>query len=146
MRDPLTPVPCSRWRIPRLRHVCRRADVGFGQLLAAIALLLRVALPGLDAPPAVGPGNSAGNFVHALCLASHDGNTENPAKQAPSPDHRTHAACCSWHFSTSLGPVHAAALEPMAFAQSAIVFTPPAQVFPRRPTGSVGARAPPLSA
>jgi hypothetical protein len=117
-----------------------------GQLLAAIALLLRVAVPGFDAPLLIGAGNSAGDFAHALCLASHDGDSEKPAKQAPGPDQHTHAACCSWHVSTSLGPVHAAAPEPMAFAELAIVFTPPVQVFPCRPTGSVGARAPPLSA
>jgi hypothetical protein len=117
-----------------------------GQLLAAIALLLRIALPGFDASLLIGSGSSAGNFAHALCLASQDSNTEKPAKQAPSTGHRTHAACCSWHFSTSLGPVHAATLEPMAFAQSATVFASPAQVFPRRPTGSVGARAPPVRA
>jgi hypothetical protein len=116
------------------------------QLLAAIALLLRIALPGFDAPMVIGSGNSAGDLVHALCLASHDGNSEKPAKPDPGSDQHTHAACCSWHFSTSLGPVHAATLEPMAFAQLAIVFTPPVQVFPRAPTGSVGARAPPLSA
>jgi hypothetical protein len=117
-----------------------------GHLLAAIALLLRVALPSFEAPLLIGSGNNAGDFVHALCLAAHNGDTEKPAKQAPGPDHHTHAACCSWHFSTSLGPVHAATLEPIGFAQSAIVFTASAQIFPPRPTGSVGARAPPVSA
>ena len=146
MRDALTPAPSSRSPTPRLRHARRQADARLGQLLAAIALLLRVALPGFEAPLLIGSGNSAGDFVHALCLASHEGDTEKPAKRAPAPDHHSHAACCSWHFSTGLGPVHAATLEPMAFHQSAIAFTPSAQIFPRRPTGSIGARAPPVRA
>lgn len=140
------PALSSRSLIPRLCHTRSRAAGDFGQLLAAIALLLLVALPGSEAPLLLSSESAAGDFTYALCPASHAGNTETPAKQSPGSDHHSHAACCSCHFSTRLGPAHTATLEPMVFTQSAIVFTPPVRVFPRRPTGSVGARAPPVRA
>jgi hypothetical protein len=145
MPDASIPAPFSRWRTPRRRPARRRAGVGFGQLLAAIALLLRVALPGFEVPLLLSSESDAGGFSHKLCLA-HKSETETPPQEAPNSGHLTHAACCSWHFSTGHSPVYSATLEPMAFAQLSIAFPPPARLFPRRPIGTVGARAPPLRA
>jgi hypothetical protein len=136
----------SRSSMTRLRHTRRRAAGGFGRLLAAVALLLQIALPGFVAPTPLGFGSGAGDFSHALCLATHEGETEKPAKQAPDADHHEHSACCFWYGGTGLGLAPGATLEAMAFAQAAIVFMPLVQVFPRRPTGSAGARAPPVRA
>jgi hypothetical protein len=89
---------------------------------------------------------SAGLDEHALCLAPRAGDSETPSDQAPKPLHHKLAACCFWHGNTALALAPAATLEPVAYARSGVIFTPFAQVPPRRLTGAIGARAPPVRA
>jgi hypothetical protein len=129
----------------------RGAHAGFGQVVAAIALLLQIALPGPHTPLPLNFTNDSSDFStafdeHALCLARDDGSTETPGKQAPNPDHHTLAACCLWHAVGALVPAPAATLGLVAYGQSAIFGTPPRQFAPRPLTGALGARAPPTRA
>ena len=122
-----------------------------GQVLSAIALLLQTALPGLHTPVPTGLKSAAGEFSagldqHALCLAQRAGDSETPSDQAPKPAHHEPAACCFWHGNAALALTPAAALEPVAFARSGVVFSPSGQVAPRRLSGAIGARAPPIQA
>jgi len=148
----------SRWALLfgsiRPRGKRRRADrlpCRLGQVLSALALLLQTALPGLHNSVSSGFKSAAGEFStaldeHALCLAQGSGNSETPSDQAPKPVHHEFAACCFWHGNAGLALTPAAALEPVAFARSAVVFAPWKQVSSRRLTGAIGARAPPAQA
>jgi hypothetical protein len=133
------------------RQRAGRPPCRLGQVLAAIALLLQTALPGLHTPLASGFTSAAGEFSaglgpHALCLAQRADDSETPSDQAPKPLHHALAACCFWHGNAGLALAPAATLEPVAFARSAVVFAPWKQVPPRRLTGAIGARAPPVQA
>jgi hypothetical protein len=128
------------------RLLCR-----LGQVLAAIALLLQTALPGLHTLVPSGFKSAAGEFSagldqHALCLAQRADDGETPGDQAPKPLHHELAACCFWHGNAAFALAPAAALEPAAFARSGFVFALRKQVSPRRLTGAIGARAPPVRA
>ena len=148
----------SRWALligsigPRgKRQRAGRPPCRLGQVLAAIALLLQTALPGLHTPVPSGFTSAAGEFSagldqHALCLAPRAGDSETPSDQAPKPLHHEFAACCFWHGNTGLALTPAAALESVAFTRSGVVFAPWKQVSPRRLTGAIGARAPPAQA
>jgi hypothetical protein len=133
----------SRRPIPQLRDAGRRASADFGQILAAIALLLQITVSAFHTPLFVGLGTGASDFVNALCLTPHEANTETPAQKAPKSSDHTHAICCIWHGSAGLGLGAATALEAIAFPLSSIVFAATTQVAPPRLTGSVGARGPP---
>jgi hypothetical protein len=147
MRAHSTAAPSSRRRRPQRYRCSGRAADRFGRFLAAVALLLlQIALSNSQTPPLLRSGNGAPDLEHALCLSTHNGTTEAPANQTPNTDHHIHAACCFWHGSAGLVPVPAATSEPIAFAGSVVAFARPKQIFPRRPTGSVGARAPPVRA
>jgi len=146
MRAHPTATLSSRRRTPQRYRSSGRAADRVGRFFAAVALLLQIALSNSQTQPLPRSGNGAPDLEHALCLSAHNGTTEAPANQTPSTDHHIHAACCFWHGSTGLVPVPAATSEPIAFAQSVIAFARPKQVFPCRPTGSVGARAPPVRA
>jgi len=124
----------------------------FGQALAAVALLLQIALPARHSPVLSEGNGSASEFYaafdeHALCLArDRGGDTEAPAKP-PKPVHHEFAACCFWHGNAGLGLAPAATFDPVAFTtRSGAAFTPSGQAAPRRLTGALGARAPPLRA
>jgi hypothetical protein len=122
-----------------------------GRVLATIALLLQLALPGLHPPGPLGSKVGSGDFPvafdeHALCLAPGAGNTETPANQSPKPFHHEFSACCFWHGSTGLALTPTAAFRPIAFARSAIVFRQPTAVAPRRLAAAVSARGPPVRA
>jgi hypothetical protein len=122
-----------------------------GQVLAAIALLLQTALPGVHTPVPSGFNSAAGEFSagldqHALCLAPRADDGETPSDQAPKPLHHELAACCFWHGNAAFALAPAAALETVAFARSGFVFALRKQVSPRRLTGTIGARAPPVQA
>lgn len=118
---------------------------GLGRFLAMLALLLQIASPGSSSPPAVDFDNDAAGLVHALCLGSREGATEQPAKQAPSRDHssHSHAICCFSYRSIGLCITSAVAPEPVAFASTSVVFQLPSQATRSRFAGTVGARAPP---
>jgi hypothetical protein len=121
-----------------------------GQVLAALALLLQTALPGLHTWVSSGfktAGEfSAGLDQHALCLAQKTGDNETPSDQAPEPLHHEFAACCFWHGNAAVALAPAATLEPVAFVRSGLGPTPSEQVPARRLTGAIGARAPPIEA
>jgi hypothetical protein len=120
----------------------------FGQVFAAIALLLQIALPVFHALEAPDLTNSADEFSteldeHSLCRARSEGKTEKPGDQAPVGDHHGFAACCLWH--GAAGPVAAptATLGPIAYVRSAIYPKPLRLLAARLLTGALGARAPP---
>jgi len=148
----------SRWALligsirPRgKRQRAGRPPCRLGQVLSALALLLQTALPGLHTPVPSGFTSAAGELSagldeHALCLAQRGGDSETPSDQAPKPVHHGLAACCFWHGNTGFAPTPAATLEPVAFARSVVVFAPWKRVSPRRLTGAIGARAPPIQA
>jgi hypothetical protein len=124
---------------------------GLGQVLAALALILQIAVPSLHRPILLNFANSAGDLngaydEHALCLArgSGDPSPEAPADQAPKPTHHDLAACCFWHGATGFALTPTATIEPVTFAKSAVHFNPPLgdarTLFPV----TVRARAPPV--
>ena len=134
---------------------CRRAGRsrwGLGPVLAAMALLLQIiSVPTLHWPGPLGLANDSGDLSaaldeHALCLSGDRNTSDNPTDQAPKPVHHEFAACCFWHGNAALALAPAAALEPVTFARSGVVFAPWKQVSPRRLTGAIGARAPPVQA
>ena len=148
----------SRWALligsigPRgKRQRAGRPPCRVGLVLSAIALLLQTVLPGLHTSVPTGLKSAAGEFSagldqHALCLAQRAGDSETPSDQAPKPAHHELAACCFWHGNAALALAPAATLEPVAYARSGVIFAPWNQVSPRRLTGAIGARAPPLRA
>ena len=144
MRAALIPLSFRRSG-PQWSHIRGQEIAGLGRFLAMLALLLQIALPGSSSPSAVGFDNDAVGLVHALCLGSREGTTEQPAKQAPSRDHysHSHAACCLSHGSIGLRIASAVTPEPVAFAPTSIVFQLPRQVTRSRFAGTVSARAPP---
>ena len=122
-----------------------------GQVLAAIALLVQIALPGLHTPVASGFKTALGELSvgldeHSLCLAPRRGDIERPSDQAPRRTHHELAICCFWHSNTALALAPSANLEPVAFARPAVKFAAFAQVPWRRVSGAIGARAPPIQA
>ena len=134
---------------------CRRAGRsrwGLGPVLAAMALLLQIiSVPTLHWPGLLRLANDSGDLSaaldeHALCLSGDRNTSDNPTDQAPKPVHHNSALCCFWHGYTALAQAPAAALEPVAFARSGVIFAPWKQVSPRRLTGAMGARAPPIQA
>jgi hypothetical protein len=101
------------------RSLARR----FGQVFAAIALLLQIALPVFHTLEARDLTNSAAEFStkldeHSLCRARGEGNAEKPGDQAPIGDHHGFAACCLWHGTASLAAVPTATLGPIAYRRS----------------------------
>jgi hypothetical protein len=134
---------------------CRRAGRsrwGLGPVLAAMALLLQIiSVPTLHWPGPLGLANDSSDLSaaldeHALCLSGDRNTSDNPTDQAPKPVHHEFAACCFWHGNAALALAPAAALEPVTFARSGVVFAPWKQVSQRRLTGAIGARAPPIQA
>jgi len=148
----------SRWTLlvgsipPRgKRQRAGRPPWRLGQVLAAIALLLQTVLPGLHTSVPSGLKSAAGEFSagldqHALCLAQRAGDSETPSDQSPKPVHHDFAACCFWPGNAALALAPVAGLEPLAFARSGVVLASWKQVSPRRLTGAIGARAPPVRA
>jgi hypothetical protein len=114
-----------------------------------MALLLQViSVPTLHWPGPLGLANDSSDLSaaldeHALCLSGDRNTSDNPTDQAPKPVHHNSALCCFWHGYTALAQAPAAALEPVAFARSGVIFTLSAQAPARRLTGAIGARAPP---
>jgi hypothetical protein len=124
---------------------------GLGQILAAVALLLQIAVPSLHRPILLIFQNSAGALngaydEHALCLArgSGDPTPETPANQIPKPTHHDLATCCFWHGSAGFALAHTAAIEPVTFERSVVDFSPLLDdVRPLFPV-TVRARGPPV--
>jgi hypothetical protein len=138
-----------RLRGKKRRRAGRRCW-GLGRALAAIALLLQIGMPILHPTGPFGLVNDAGDLFaafdeHALCLSGVRGSPDNP-DQSPKPVHHEFAACCFWPGYTALPQAPAAALEPVAFARSGVIFPPWKQVSRRRLAGAIGARAPPIKA
>jgi hypothetical protein len=142
-------------RYKRRNHGTRPRSAGYlgglGQVLAALALLLQIAVPSLHRPILLSFANSAGDLngaydEHALCLArgNSDLSPEAPADQVPKPTHHDLAACCFWHGGTGFALIPTATIEPVRFAQPAVHFNRPLDdVRPLFPI-TVRARAPPL--
>ena len=139
---------------PRGKNQHRRADRscgGLARVLAAIAVLLQIAIPGLYLPGQLGLANQAADLSasfdeHALCLSGDPGTPENPSDQAPKPVHHEAAACCFWHGNTALVLAPGVNLELVGFARSRSIFGRHTRVAARRATGAHGARAPPARA
>jgi hypothetical protein len=109
----------------------QRADLGgLGQILAAVALLLQIAVPGLHRPILLIFQNSASDLSgaydeHALCLAQRSGDhptPEAPADQVPRPTHHNLAACCFWHGTTGFALAPTATTKPITFQSSVADF------------------------
>jgi hypothetical protein len=135
----------SRTGIRRERPLNR-----LGQVLAAIALLLQLALPGLHTPTPLGSNQESGTYSgvldeHALCLAGNGGNTEIPSDRAPNPENHAFPDCCLWH-AAAPGLIATATSAPVEFEQSEIVFAASARVVTGRLVRAFGARAPPVRA
>src|ERR1700738_1741643 len=112
---------------------CRRAGRsrwGLGPVLAAMALLLKIiSVPTLHWPGPLGLAHDSRALLaaldeHALCLSGDRNTSDNPTDQAPKPVHHNSALCCGWHGNTALAQAPAAALEPVTFARSRVVFAP----------------------
>jgi hypothetical protein len=102
------------------------------QILAAVALLLQIAVPGLHRPILLIFANSAGDLngaydEHTLCLVrgSGDPNPQAPADQIPKPTHHDLAACCFWHGGTAFALTPTATTEPIKLARSDVHFDRP---------------------
>jgi hypothetical protein len=139
----------------RLNHGTRPRSAGYlgglGQVLAAVALLLQIAVPSLHRPILLSFANSAGDIYgaydeHALCLArgSSDPSPEAPADQVPKPTHLDLAACCFWHGGTGFSLTPTATIEPVTFARSEVHFNPPLDDVRTLFPVTVRARAPPV--
>jgi hypothetical protein len=133
------------------RRKAGRPRWGLGPLLAATALLLQIAIPILHPAGPVGLISDAGDFSasfdeHALCLAGDRGTPRDPGDQVPKPVGHDFTLCCFWHGNTALPLVPVAQLELVAFARSRCISAPTIQASPRRLTGAIGARAPPIQA
>jgi hypothetical protein len=120
-------------------------------VLAVIALLVQIAIPGSHPPGHLSLANHAADLSapfdeHALCLSEDPGTPDNPSDQAPKPVHHESAACCFWHGNTALALAPGVNLELLAFARSRSVSTPHTPAPARRLTGAIGARAPPVRA
>jgi hypothetical protein len=124
---------------------------GLGQVLAALALLLQIAIPGLHRPTLPISISSAGDSYgaydeHALCVAwtSSDPGPAAPADQVPKPTHPDLAACCFWHGGIGFALAPTGIIEPVAFAGSVVDFHPlPDDVRTLFPV-TIRARAPPV--
>jgi hypothetical protein len=135
----------------RQRRRAQYPSSGLGQLLAAIALLLQIAIPGLHTPEllrlAAGVGDLAAAFdEHALCLARGSNEIDEPDKKSPKPAHHPSGVCCFCHGGPGLTTAPAMRLEPLAFVATRIAFYPSRQFSPRRFTGAGNPRAPPVRA
>jgi hypothetical protein len=144
---PISTPPIASGSIARRRWIHSR----FGQVFAAIALLLQIALPGSHALERRDLANGASEFStefdeHALCRARNAGNTEGPGDQAPVGDHHGFAACCLWHGAAGPAAGPTATLGPIAYVQLAIYVKPTRLLAARFLTGALGARAPPIRA
>jgi hypothetical protein len=124
---------------------------GFGQALAAVALLLQIVVPSLHRPILLTSQNNASNLnsaydEHALCLAqgSGDPNPEAPADQVPKPTHHDLAACCFWHGSTGFALAPTATIEPITFQRSVVDFNPLLDDVRTLFPATVRARGPPV--
>jgi hypothetical protein len=102
---------------------------GLGQVLAAVALLLQIAVPSLHRPILLIFQNDAGALnvaydEHALCLARGSGDPipGAPTNQVPNPTHHELAACCFWHGSAGFALATAATIEPVTFERSGVDF------------------------
>jgi hypothetical protein len=146
------PAPVFGISVKRVRSrsnaVSERASERLGRVLAAIALLLQLALPGLHTPPLLGFDGKSGTFSnildeHALCLVRDGGDKEAPPDRAPRPENDGFLNCCLWHGTATLGLVAPAASAPAEFPASEIVFARSAAIITDRPVRAFGARAPP---
>jgi hypothetical protein len=124
---------------------------GLGQVLAAVALLLQIAVPSLHRPILLIFASSAGDLngaydEHALCLArgSGDPNPEAPADQVPKPTHHDFAGCCFWHGGTGFALDPTATTESIRFSRSEVHFDPPRDDVRTLFLVTVRARGPPL--
>jgi hypothetical protein len=124
---------------------------GLGQVLAATALLLQMAIPSLHRPILLNFENSAGELYgaydeHALCLArgSSDPSPEAPADQVPKPTHHDLAACCFWHGCTGFALTATSTIEPVTFARSEVHFNSALDDVQILFAVTVRARAPPV--
>jgi len=124
---------------------------GLGRLLAAVGLLLQIAAPSFYSAGPLPLANDAGDLSaafgeHALCLSGDRDASGNPSYPAPKPVRHEVAACCFWHGNSTLALVPDAKLELVSFVEPLRGFPPSEQVWLRRLTGSIGARAPPFRA
>jgi len=134
----------------------RRANYrgGLGQVLAAVALLLQIALPSLQRPILLILENNAGGLnaayeEHALCLVrnSSEATPQPPVDQPPKPTHHDLVGCCPWHGCTGFAlPRAAAAIEPVTFARSVVSFSPLPDDIRTLFPATVRARSPPVRA
>ena len=127
----------------------RRERPRLGVVLAIVALLVRIASPGLHAPVLIGSTNGSSNPTigldeHALCLAPHNKTPTptTPADKTPKADH-DFAACCVWHAAAGAVLAPAVDVEQVAFVASRVVFAGPPAEIPARFDSAVRARAPP---
>lgn len=124
-------------RLPRRLHWT-------GAVLAAIALLLRLAIPAPTPVLAADAGNIAALFdEHYLCRTAADG--------APTPDtpatHDHDTTCCLWHALAGGTLLPTTAAEPVVFATVfAVAPVAPALWVPTLLPGTARARAPPARA
>jgi DUF2946 family protein len=124
---------------------------GLGQILAAVALLLQIAVPGLHRPILLIFQNSAGDLngaydEHALCLAqrSEDPTPEAPTDQVPGPTHDDLAACCFWHGATGFALAPSATTTPITFQRSVADFNLLLDDYRTLFPATVRARGPPV--
>jgi hypothetical protein len=124
---------------------------GLGQVLAAVALLLQIAVPSLHRPILISSQNSAAalNGVydeHALCLARDRSlpTPEAPAGPVPKPTYHDLAACCFWHGSGGFALAPAEAIVPVTFERSVVNFSPLLDDVRTLLPATVRARGPPV--
>jgi hypothetical protein len=124
---------------------------GFGQVLAAVALLLQIALPSLHRPLLLILENNAGDLnasydEHTLCLAPNSSETtpQPPVDRFPKSTHHDFLGCCPWNGSTGFALPRAPTIEPVTFGRSVVSFNPllddTRTLFP----AAVRARGPPV--
>jgi hypothetical protein len=118
-----------------------------GAVLAAIALLLRIAVPAPPPALAADTGALAGLFdEHVLCRTV--ANDASAPREAPVPAPAQHdhdnSGCCLWHAVAGAGLLPSTAAQPVVFA-AAIVGAPASTISwtPARLAGIARARAPP---
>jgi len=131
----------------------QRADYlrGLGQILAAAALLLQLAVPNLHRPLLLTFQNSADDLngaydEHAVCRAQRgaDPTPGSPADQVPRPIHHDLAACCFWHGSAGFALAPAEAIESITFERSVVNFSPLLDNVRTLLPATVRARGPPV--
>jgi hypothetical protein len=119
-----------------------------GAVLAAIALLLRLAVPVPPPVLATDAGTLAGLFdEHVLCrTVANDASAPGEAP-APAPAQHDHdsSGCCLWHAVAGAGLLPSTVARPVVFA-AAVAGAPASAISwtPARLAGISRARAPPL--